>query len=70
MPQVPVQAVYDTDTDTLLFRVPGADGEGDVTLQALDCKPLTTDDRRRLRNVRDPKQTQRPPGAGDVRGPQ
>lgn len=63
------QLVYDPDTDTLFVRVPAADGEGDVTLVALDCKALTADDKRRLRHVRPQAQAQRPPGPGDVRGP-
>lgn len=66
---VPVQIVYDLDTDTILYRAPGAEGEGDVVLQAIVCKPFTADDERRLRAVRDPAQSQRPPGTGDVRGP-
>lgn len=65
-----LDVVLDTDTDTLLFRVPAADGEGDVTVLALDLKTLSADDKRRLRHVRTPTQAQRPPGSGSAtRGP-
>jgi hypothetical protein len=57
---------YDPLTDTLLVRVPGADGEGDVTLLAMDCKTLSADDKRRLAYIRDPKQAQRAPGTNPV----
>lgn len=60
--KVAVQVIYDTDTDTLLLRVPAADGEGDVTLVSLDLKALTDDDKRKLRHVRDVEQAQRQPG--------
>jgi hypothetical protein len=61
---IPVQLAYDPLTDQLVVRTPGAEGEGDVTLLRLDVKQLSDDDKRRLRDVRDPKQTQ--PAPGDV----
>lgn len=61
--------VFDTDTDTLHVEVLAADGDGDVVVLSLDLKPLTADDKRRLRHVRDEKQAQRPPGAGTVGRP-
>lgn len=63
---ITAQLVYDPATDTLLVRLPAADGEGDVTLLAMDCKTLSAEDRRRLKQVRDPAQSQRPPGNGNV----
>jgi hypothetical protein len=61
---IPAQLVYDPTTDQLVIRVPATDGEGDVELLRLDVKQLSTDDKRRLRAVRDPNQTQ--PAPGDV----
>jgi hypothetical protein len=61
---IPVQIAYDPLTDQLVVRTPAAEGEGDVTLLRLDVKQLNDDDKRRLRDVRDPKQTQ--PAPGDV----
>ncbi len=51
----PAQLVYDPATDQLVVRVPAAEGEGDVELLRLDVKQLSTDDKRRLRAVRDPR---------------
>jgi hypothetical protein len=59
---VPALLLYDTATDQLIVRVPAAGGEGDVTLLRLDVKQLSDDDKRRLRDVRDPKQVQPAPG--------
>jgi hypothetical protein len=59
---IPAQLVYDPATDQLVVRVAAADGEGDVELLRLDVKQLSTDDKRRLSNVRDPKQAQPAPG--------
>jgi hypothetical protein len=57
---------YDAKTDQLVINVPAADGEGDVELLRLDVRQLSTDDKRRLRAVRDPKQTQPAPGETPV----
>jgi hypothetical protein len=58
------QLVYDPKTDQLVVRLPAAEGEGDVELLRLDVKLLSTEDKRRLRAVRDPNQAQ--PAPGDV----
>lgn len=67
--RVPVTIVLDTDTDTLHIEVPAAAGAGDVSVLALDLKPLSADDKQRLRHVRPPEQDQRPPGTGTVGRP-
>jgi hypothetical protein len=61
---IPATLLYDPATDQLVVRLPAADGEGDVELLRLDVKQLSTDDKRRLSDVRDPKQVQ--PAPGDV----
>lgn len=58
----PAHLLYDSKNDQLIVRLPAADGEGDVELLRLDVRQLTTDDKRRLRAVRDPKQVQPAPG--------
>jgi hypothetical protein len=63
---IAAQLVYDSLTDQLVVRLPAADGEGDVTLLRLDVKQLSTDDKRRLRDVRDPEQAQPAPGETPV----
>lgn len=60
--KVPVQVVYDTDTDSLIIRVAAADGDGEVAILSLDLQPLSDDDKRRLRHVRPVEQQQRQPG--------
>jgi hypothetical protein len=60
----PAHLLYDPATDQLVVTLPAADGEGDVELLRLDVKQLNTEDKRRLRAVRDPKQVQ--PAPGDV----
>lgn len=62
----PAHLIYDPKTDQLVVRLPGAEGEGDVDLLRLDVKQLSADDKRRLRDVRDPKQTQPAPGTDPV----
>lgn len=57
-----VQLMYDSTADQLVVRLPAAEGEGDVELLRLDIKQLSDDDRRRLRDVRDPGQPQPAPG--------
>lgn len=59
---IAAQLIYDPATDQLIIRLPAADGEGDVELLRLDVRQLSTDDKRRLRAVRDPKQAQPAPG--------
>jgi hypothetical protein len=61
---IAVQLLYDAKADQLVIRVPAAEGEGDVELLRLDVRLLSTDDKHRLRAVRDPQQTQ--PAPGDV----
>lgn len=63
---IPVQSLYDPSTDQLVVRLPAADGEGDVELLRLDVKQLTTEDKRRLRAVRDPDKPQPAPGTEPV----
>jgi hypothetical protein len=58
----PCQVLYDPAADQIVYRLPAANGEGDVELLRLDVKQLSTDDKRRLSAVRDPKQAQPPPG--------
>lgn len=58
----PATIVYDPDTDQLVVRLTAADGEGDVELLRLDVKQLTADDKRRLRDMRDPDRPQPAPG--------
>jgi hypothetical protein len=58
--------LYDAKTDQLVVRLPAADGEGDVELLRLDMRQLSVDDKRRLRDVRDPKQAQPAPGTVPV----
>jgi hypothetical protein len=60
----PAQVSYDPTTDQLVVRLPAAAGEGDVELLRLDAKQLSADDKRRLRDVRDPDRVQ--PAPGDV----
>jgi hypothetical protein len=62
----PAHLLYDPTTDQLVVRVPAAAGEGDVDLLRLDVKQLSTDDKRRLRAVRDPAQAQPAPGETPV----
>lgn len=62
----PATLLFDSVTDQLVVRIPGADGEGDVELLRMDAKQLSADDKRRLRAVRDPKQTQPAPDATPV----
>jgi hypothetical protein len=59
-----VRLAYDPLADQLVIFTPAAEGEGDVELLRLDVRQLSTEDKRRLRAVRDPKQTQ--PAPGDV----
>jgi hypothetical protein len=59
---IPAQLTYDPATDQLVVRVPAAEGEGDVELLRLDVRQLSTDDKRRLRDVRDPDKPQPAPG--------
>lgn len=66
---IPAQLIYDPATDTLRVTVAAAEGVGDVTLLALDCRALAAEDKQRLSHVRDPDQAQRPPGTSDVRAP-
>jgi hypothetical protein len=63
---IPAQIGYDPTTDQLVVHVPAADGEGDVELLRLDVKQLSTDDKRRLRAVRDPDKAQPAPGETPV----
>jgi hypothetical protein len=58
----PCHLLYDPATDQIVYTIPAAEGEGDVELLRLDVKQLTTEDKRRLRAVRDPKQAQPAPG--------
>lgn len=58
----PCQVLYDPTADQIVYRLPAADGEGDVDLLRLDGRQLTADDKRRLAAVRDPKQAQPAPG--------
>jgi hypothetical protein len=58
----PAQLVYDATADQLVVRVPAAEGEADVELLRLDVKQLSADDKRRLRDVRNPEQPQPAPG--------
>jgi hypothetical protein len=58
----PAVLLYDPKTDQLVVRLPAADGEGDVELLRLDVNQLSTEDKRRLSHVRDPKQVQPAPG--------
>lgn len=57
----PAQLVYDPATDQLVVRIPSADGDGDVELLRLDAR-TPPDDKRKLRDVRDPAQAQPAPG--------
>lgn len=66
---VPVNLILDADADTLHIEVPAAEGEGSVVVLSLDLKPLSADDKRRLRHVRPESQDQRPPGSGTVGRP-
>lgn len=59
---VPAVLSYDPDTDQLVVRLPAAEGEGDVELLRLDVRQLSTDDKRRMRHVRDPDRPQPAPG--------
>jgi hypothetical protein len=59
---IPAQVLYDPLTDQLVVRVPSASGEGDVELLRLDVRQLSADDKRRLRDVRDPRHPQPAPG--------
>jgi hypothetical protein len=61
--------VLDTDTDTLYIEIPAAEADGDVVVLSLDLKPLSADDKHRLRHVRDENRDQRPPGSGAVGRP-
>jgi hypothetical protein len=63
---IPATLAYDPVTDQLVVHVPAAEGEGDVELLRLDVRQLSTDDKRRLRAVRDTKQTQPAPGETPV----
>ena len=67
--RLPVTLAFDSDTDTLHIEVPAADGDGDVVLLSLDLRPLSMEDKRRLRHVRPESQDQRPPGSGTVGRP-
>jgi hypothetical protein len=51
--RLPVNLVLDTDTDTLHVETLAAEGEGDVVVLSLDLKPLSADDMRKLRHIRD-----------------
>lgn len=62
----PAQILYDAETDQIVVQTLAADGDGDVELLRLDVKQLSTDDRRRLRAVRDPDRAQPPPGSTPV----
>jgi hypothetical protein len=57
-----VALVYDDLHDQLVAYVPAADGDGDVELLRMDVKQLGPEDKRRLRDVRDPEQPQAAPG--------
>lgn len=59
---IPATLAFDPAADTLIVRVPAAEGDGDVTLLTFDLKTLTADDKRRLRHIRDEAQAQRPAG--------
>jgi hypothetical protein len=65
-PAAPVSLLYDAATDQLVVRIPAAEGEGDVELLRLDVRALSTDDKRRLRAVRDPDKAQPAPGETPV----
>lgn len=58
----PAHLIYDPDTDQLVVRLAAAAGEGDVELLRLDVRQLSTDDKRRMRHVRDPDRPQPAPG--------
>ena len=60
--RLPVNLVLDTDTDTLHVETLAAEGEGDVVVLSLDLKPLSADDMRKLRHIRDEDRAQRAPG--------
>lgn len=66
MSLVPVSLWLDTTADRLVIRTHAAAGEGDVTLLALDIKPLSDEDKRRLAHVRDPQQAQPAPSPTPV----
>lgn len=57
---------YDPASDQLVVRLPAAAGEGDVELLRMDIRQLTTEDKQRLRNHRDPNQAQPAPGSDPV----
>lgn len=63
---VHAQLIYDPATDQLVVRLPAAAGEGDVELLRIDIEQLSTDDKRRLRDVRDPERPQPAPGDAPV----
>jgi hypothetical protein len=60
------QVLYDPTADQLVIRLPAAAGEGDVDLLRLDVRQLSAEDKRRLRDARDPKQVQPAPGTTPV----
>ena len=55
--------LYDPDTNSLLVQVPAAEGEGNVTLAVLDVKPLSANDRQRLRHLLPGTRPDKPGGA-------
>jgi hypothetical protein len=65
---IPAQLAYDPKNDQLVVRVPAAAGEGDVDLLRLDVRQLSAEDKRRLRDVREPRQPQPAPGTTPVTG--
>lgn len=62
MSLVPVSVWLDTEADHLVVQLNAAEGKGDVTLLTLDLKPLSAEDKRRMRHVRPESQVQPPPG--------
>lgn len=62
----PTYLSYDETTDQLVVSVPAAEGKGDVELLRLDIKQLSADDKRRLREHRDPEKPQPAPGETPV----
>ena len=63
---VPVTAYYDSDADVVVFKVPAADGEGDVELLRMDVAALSSTDLDRLRHVRNPERPMPEPGQATV----
>lgn len=59
---VHVETLYDAEADQIVFRRVAAEGEDLIELLRLDVKQLSADERRRLRDVRDPDQDQPAPG--------